>query len=68
MKPTLEPTQMENLVFLNLRKFFAPEIVYGSSTIELAGRHAMNFGASKAPIDSRYLIIQVGLTAFMCRT
>ncbi len=32
---------------LNLRKFLAPEIVYGEGSISLAGRHAQNFGASK---------------------
>lgn len=39
---------MDNTIFLNLRKFLVPEIVYGSGSIELSGRHALNFGASKA--------------------
>lgn len=39
---------MDNTIFLNLRKFLVPEIVYGAGSIELAGRHALNFGASKA--------------------
>jgi len=32
---------------LTLRKFLAPEIVYGEGALELAGRHALNLGASK---------------------
>ena len=39
---------MDNTNFLNLRKFLVPEIVYGAGSIELSGRHALNFGASKA--------------------
>ena len=35
---------------LKLRKFIAPEIVYGPGALELAGHHARNFGASKALI------------------
>ncbi len=35
---------------LNLRKFIAPEIVYGEGALELAGRHAVNFGATKVLI------------------
>lgn len=37
----------DSSIFLNLRKFLAPEIVYGSGALELAGRHAMNLGATK---------------------
>lgn len=39
---------MEPNILFNIRKFLAPEIVYGSRSIELVGRHAKNFGASKA--------------------
>lgn len=35
---------------LNLRKFIAPEIVYGEGALELADRHAVNFGATKVLI------------------
>ena len=35
-------------MLFNLRKFLAPEIVYGEGALELAGRHAMNLGATKA--------------------
>lgn len=38
---------METNTLLNLRKFLAPEIVYGEGALELAGRHAINFGATK---------------------
>jgi alcohol dehydrogenase len=38
---------MDNSISLNLRKFLAPEIVYGAGALELAGRHAMNLGATK---------------------
>jgi alcohol dehydrogenase class IV len=37
-------------LLLNLRKFIAPEIVYGEGALELAGRHAVNFGATKVLI------------------
>lgn len=43
---------METDLFLNLRKFLAPEIVYGGGCLELAGRHALNMGASKVLIVS----------------
>jgi alcohol dehydrogenase class IV len=39
---------MDNTNFLNLRKLLVPEIIYGAGSIELSGRHALNFGASKA--------------------
>jgi alcohol dehydrogenase class IV len=32
---------------LTLRKFLAPEIVYGEGALALAGRHAMNLGATR---------------------
>ena len=38
---------METDILFNLRKFLAPEIVYGRGALELAGRHAMNLGANK---------------------
>jgi len=43
---------MDNTMLLNLRKFIAPEIVYGAGSINLAGRHANNFGATKVLIVS----------------
>lgn len=41
---------MDTDIFLNLRKFLAPEIVYGEDALKLAGRHAVNFGATKVLI------------------
>lgn len=41
---------MDTASLLNLRKFLAPEIVYGEGAIALSGRHATNFGASKVCI------------------
>ncbi len=38
---------MDTKSLLNLRKFLAPEIVYGAGAISLSGRHANNLGASK---------------------
>jgi alcohol dehydrogenase len=38
---------MKEEILFNLRKFLAPEIVYGEGALELAGRHAMNLGANK---------------------
>mgnify|MGYP006275850475 CR=1 FL=1 len=38
---------MDKEVLLNLRKFLAPEIVYGRGAVGLAGRHSENLGASK---------------------
>ncbi len=53
---------MNNTILLNLRKFIAPEIVYGSGALELAGRHAKNFGASKVFIVSDPEVRQSGWT------
>ncbi|MFH2092330.1 MAG: alcohol dehydrogenase-like regulatory protein ErcA [Pseudomonadota bacterium] len=41
---------MDETTLLNLRKFLAPEIVYGQGALELCGRHAKNFGAAKVLI------------------
>lgn len=38
---------MDTDIFLSLRKFLAPEIVYGTGALELAARHTVNLGASK---------------------
>lgn len=46
--------QCENNEIINYRKFLAPEIVYGSGSIELAGRPALNFGAKKMPFNSGF--------------
>jgi alcohol dehydrogenase len=38
---------MEADTLLHLRKFLAPEIVYGAGALALVGRHAANLGATK---------------------
>jgi alcohol dehydrogenase len=38
---------METNLLLNLRKFLSPEIVYGEGALALAGRHALNLGATR---------------------
>lgn len=47
---------------LKLRKFIAPEIVYGPGALQLAGHHARNFGASKALIVTDPGVRQAGWT------
>ncbi len=44
---TMSDNNSTSDIALSLRKFLAPEIVYGSKSLELAGRHALNFGAEK---------------------
>lgn len=39
-------------ILLNMRKFLAPEIVYGERALELCGHHAVNMGASKVMLVS----------------
>jgi alcohol dehydrogenase len=43
----LKEAVVETDMMLNLRKFLAPEIVYGAGALELAGRHAGNLGANR---------------------
>ncbi len=52
--------EMDDL--LKLRKFIAPEIVYGLGALHLAGHHARNFGASKALIVTDPGVQQAGWT------
>ena len=54
---------MKNHVSLNLRKFLAPEIVYGEGALQLAGRHAINFGATKVLIVTDPGLMQAGWTS-----
>jgi len=56
-----ENDKMEDIL-LSLRKFLAPEIVYGAGALELAGRHAMNLGATKVLIVTDPGIQKVGWT------
>jgi alcohol dehydrogenase class IV len=53
---------MEQEILLNLRKFLAPEIVYGAGALGLAGRHAVNFGATKVLIVSDHGVAEHGWT------
>ncbi len=53
---------MDSTILFNLRKFIAPEIVYGSGAIKLAGRHAKNFGATKVLVVSDPGVQQNGWT------
>jgi alcohol dehydrogenase class IV len=54
---------MDTASLLNLRKFLAPEIVYGEGAISLSGRHATNFGASRVCIVTDPGIQKAGWTS-----
>lgn len=45
-----------------LRKFVAPEFVYGSGALTLTGRYARNFGAQKALVVTDPGVVQAGWT------
>lgn len=51
---------MELNDLLRLRKFIAPEIVYGPGALKLAGRHAANLGASKVLLVTDPGVIEAG--------
>jgi alcohol dehydrogenase len=51
---------MEMEALLQLRKFIAPEIVYGPGALALAGHHARNFGASKVLVVTDPGVRQAG--------
>jgi hypothetical protein len=46
-KQDIRKVEMDTDALFNLRKFLVPEIVYGEDALELAGRHAVNFGATR---------------------
>ena len=52
----------------NLRKFVAPEIVFGPGALQLAGRYARNLGASKVFLVSDQGVIQAGWTEAVIRS
>mgnify|MGYP001270299011 CR=1 FL=1 len=54
---------MASEIPLTLRKFLAPEIVYGEGALELAGQHALNLGATKVLVVSDPGVQAVGWTA-----
>ncbi len=43
---------MQSKILFNLRKFLAPEIVYGEGALTLAGHHALNLGATRVLLVS----------------
>ena len=45
----------------NIRKFVAPEIVFGEGTTELLGRYAANFGANRVLVVTDSGMVKVGL-------
>jgi len=47
----------------NIRKFVAPEIIFGDGAIELLGRYAVNFGANRVFVVTDAGIAQTGLLA-----
>lgn len=49
------------LADLNIRKFLAPEIIFGDGAIELLGRSALNFGADRVFIVTDSGIVKAGL-------
>lgn len=53
---------MDARVLLNLRKFLAPEIVYGIGALSLAGRHGVNLGGTKALIVTDQEVRKCGWT------
>ncbi len=50
-----------------LRKFVAPEFIFGSGALSLAGRYARNFGANKVFVVSDKGIIEAGWTEKVTR-
>ena len=53
---------MNPSALIQLRKFLVPEIVYGVGALDLAGRHASNFGATKVLIVTDTGVINAGWT------
>nr|WP_321464790.1 alcohol dehydrogenase-like regulatory protein ErcA [uncultured Desulfobulbus sp.] len=49
------------LTELNIRKFLAPEIIFGDGAIELLGRFALNFGAGRVFIVTDQGIVAAGI-------
>lgn len=54
---------METSGLYNLRKFLVPEIVYGEGALELAGRHAVNFGGTRVLVVTDPGVLEAGWTA-----
>ncbi len=56
---------MDANALIQLRKFLIPEIVYGVGALNLAGRHACNFGATKVLIITDPGVIDAGWVAMV---
>ncbi len=54
---------MTKELLFNLRKFLAPEIVYGEGALNLAGRHACNLGANRVLLVSDPGVEKYGWTS-----
>ena len=50
-------------LLMSLRKFLVPEIVYGEGALKLAGRHALNLGATKVLIVTDPGVQEAGWTS-----
>ncbi|MCB2185010.1 MAG: iron-containing alcohol dehydrogenase [Deltaproteobacteria bacterium] len=53
---------------LALRKFVAPEIVYGAGALDLAGQYAANLGAGKVLLVSDEGVAQAGWTGLVAQS
>lgn len=51
-----------------IRKFVAPEFVFGDGAIELLGRYAINFGANRVFVVTDQGIIRAGLLDRVCHS
>ncbi|MGE4558612.1 MAG: alcohol dehydrogenase-like regulatory protein ErcA [Desulfobulbus sp.] len=49
------------LIELNIRKFLAPEIIFGDGALELLGRYALNFGAGRVFIVTDQGVVGTGV-------
>jgi alcohol dehydrogenase len=52
----------KDLPWLKLRKFVSPELIFGAGALELAGRYAKNFGATRALVVTGKHLLQLGWT------
>ncbi|MBN2704297.1 MAG: iron-containing alcohol dehydrogenase [Pontiellaceae bacterium] len=53
---------------LELRKFVAPEFLYGSGALSLAGRYAQNLGGRKALVVTDPGVIKAGWADKVCES
>jgi alcohol dehydrogenase class IV len=50
----------KGLSWLQLRKFVSPELLFGAGSLELAGRYAKNFGATRVLVVTGKHLLQIG--------